>query len=81
MSSEAPETLEEARRVYKSIQVSCPTLTDSLQPDFRLVSSEKCEMGNDGHCNECEHFVGACSEDGAFFAHGLYEGFCNPLNK
>lgn len=68
-------TVEQAREKYTVVKVHPPTLDANMRPAFRLLNV-RCSAGKDGECHKCEDFVGAYSEDGTFFAHGTYEGFC-----
>jgi len=70
-----PMTIEKAREKFTVVRVYSPTLTKTMSPAFRLLNA-KCLVGKDGECHQCEHFVGAFSEDGTFAAYGSYEGFC-----
>ena len=76
-------TKEYAEQTWNKIEVICPDLdTKTMSPIFQLRDSSKCPMKLDGKCgDECTYFMGTSSDDGTYFAHGVYDGYCNSKGK
>ena len=74
-------TVEKAREKFSVLKVIAPHLDDQMRPAFELRDKSQCPLKRDGDCCKCDKFAGVFSEDGTFFALGLYEGFCDSKDK
>lgn len=73
-------TKEYAESVWNKVEVVCPE-DDNLKPKFKLRNIDDCPMKLDGGCSECTFFMVVASEEGSFWAHGVYDGYCDTKNK